>query len=266
MSFTIGLPNQNVPLEQTGLQLQKLITGFIQGPGASGNTGTGSTSPTPTPTAPTSAALAPWLKALGYVSDGDVIQAPMWNNLVTSIMLLATALDVQPPQQDETISVWPVLLPTGDASALGAGETELPFEQNVHGAVGLKGATAKQVFCGWLPLDLPDGFSIVALKLFGARPDPMSRWTVSVLRQTLGQTTFEPVITTDIAKVTRAADHSFTTDQIPVSQLGRTADQLTKLTLVDNDQYRYLFQTQALATTDPEEIELRLVQVICSRA
>jgi len=257
------IPTQpvDVKLYEDFLKLQYQWSSTAAGPAAAPST--------PTPGAPpvaSSTALAPWLRALGYVSDGDIIQAPMWNNLVTSIMLLATALDVQPPQQDETVSAWPGLLASGDASSLGGGETEVPFVQELRGATGLKGATTTQVFCGWMPLELPDGFNIVALKVHGARPDPMSRWNVSVLRQALGQTAFDTVITSDIATVSRTADGSFTTDQIPVTPGGHTADQLAKLTLVDNHSYRYAFNTQARTASSPEAIELRLVQVICSRA
>jgi len=225
--------------------------GIAPGGSSSGGGGGGMTG---TPTTP-GRAVTTFVDSMDYVDDGDVIRAAHHNSLLDAIRIIARLLDTGEITQQVEVSPAPVLwsVPNSDAFVSDQG-----FSRGPTGS--------PQSVAGWLPLDLPDGYVVNSLRVWGVYPGTsLSSWAVSVQRVAHGKEDDDAVIEGNLKSTLTtfgaAFDTTFTFDRN-----SRTVAQADELSLVDTSKYRYRFLTTVLKPVNSQDLKLLSVQVMCTRA
>jgi hypothetical protein len=198
------------------------------------------------------AQLQAFLDAIPYANEGDVITPEHHNSLRAACGRLANALDQSQIARVVTQSFTPVLLPV-------IGKEQWRITQAF--CVGDNdGGTAE----GWMPLDLPNGASVDTVTVRGKRLSTVTIWSAALRRVELSGTGQREVCSAEIQGAPADGDGIFTA-VVPPKAEGVTATQAAELRRIDNTRYRYFFHTRYAGAVQGDALEVRLVQVTCTR-
>jgi hypothetical protein len=205
-------------------------------------------------TLPPNSTLPGLLAAIPFANDGDVITRDHHNTLRSALVQVASAVGQTQLDPVQTLSFTPVLLPV-----IGSAEWRTTFGF-AAGPPPTAGGTAR----GWMTLELPHGTTIDGMAVRGSMPTTVALWTVALRRLELAGSLTSDVYTSEIQNTPKEADGSFLAPVEPrTAQL--TPQQVADLRRVDNTKYRYLFNTTMAGAQQSDAVELRLVQVTCTR-
>lgn len=200
-----------------------------------------------------SPALQSSIDAIPFANEGDLITRDHHNTLRSALAQIAASVDQTQLAPVQTLSFTPVLLPVA-----GAG---LPWRTSMGVALGPASGDEAE---GWMALDLPNATNIDSLTLRGKMPKPVAIWTVALRRIELAGALQSDVGASEIQTTTKSADGSFVVD-VAATKADLTPTQAAELRRVDNTRYRYLFHTAMAGAEQADALELRLVQVTCTR-
>ena len=229
--------------------LYYLASGYATaGPSASaGVAPTGA--PPPVVTGPAAATI---VDSIPYVEDGDVIRARDHNDLLSAIRLIARLLDTGELKQEITVSAAPVLLPVLNRER---------FQLDEGFARGPAADVAS--FVGWMPLDLPDGYTIDSLRLRGAYPGGgLADWPVSLRRVPHGKQDDETVISGNLKSGATTLGAAFDSP-FAFDSRGHSLAEADELSKVDTSRFRYQFHTTVTTARPSADVKLFSVQVDC---
>lgn len=199
--------------------------------------------------------LDDFIDAIPYANDGDVITPDHHNTLRDAIAQLADAIGEHEYARVVTSSFLPILHSVYTA----------PRWVQSTGFVTAPQAEGDNYVEGWMELDLPDGSDVDALIVRGKRPVPISHyWSVALRRIPLAGGDTSDVCNGQIEEVPTAADKTFSATILPAT-LASTPAEAAELRRIDLSRYRYVFTTTHLTFEQAETLELRLIQVVCSR-
>jgi hypothetical protein len=201
----------------------------------------------------TSAQLQSFLDAIPFANDGDVITPDHHNTLRAACGRIAQSLDETQLARVVTASITPVLLSAGGADP--------PWRTVVGFAAGPTGSNKAE---GWMPVELPQGTNVDVLTVRGKRPGAVTIWSAALRRVELAGTAQTDVCAGEIQAATASGDGSFAAT-VPVKADGLSATQAAELRRVDNTRYRYFFHTKVSGAAQADALEVRLVQVTCTR-
>jgi hypothetical protein len=231
-------------------QMLALIS-LLQGTVITGG-GTPTASATGTGAQLTSAQLQSFIDAIPFANDGDVITPEHHNSLRVACARIAQSLDETQLARVVTESSTPVLLAAG---AEPAWRTAVGFAA---------GPTTGNKAEGWMPVELPNATNVDALTVRGKRPAAVTIWSAALRRVELTGSTQADVCAGEIQSATTSGDGSFAAT-VPAKTEGLSATQAAELRRVDNTRYRYFFHTKVSGATQADALEVRLVQVTCTR-
>ena len=118
-------------------------------------------------------------------------------------------------------------------------------------------------FVGWMPLDLPDGYTIDSLRLLGAYPGgSLVDWPVSLRRVQHGKQDDETVISGDLKSPSTALGTTFSTS-FAFDARGHSRAEADELSKVDTSKFRYQFHTTVTSAKPSADVKLFSVQVDC---
>ena len=217
---------------------------------ATAGTGAGTTADTGAQI--TSAQLQSFLDAIPFANDGDVITPDHHNSLRAACARIAQSLDDTQLARVVTESITPVLLAAGAE----------PAWRTVVGFAA--GPTAGNKAEGWMPVELPHGTNVDVLTVRGKRPGAVTIWSAALRRLELAGSTQADVCVGEIQNATTSGDGSFAAT-VPAKTEGLSATQAAELRRVDNTRYRYFFHTKVSGAAQADALEVRLVQVTCTR-
>jgi hypothetical protein len=203
----------------------------------------------------TSPQLEAFLKAIPFANDGDVITPDHHNTIREAIEQIGRSLDETQFARVVTRSFTPALLPAAD-SGLGTWRTR------VGGSVGPD--SGEDHAAGWMPLDLPGGTNVDTLTVRAATPANVDFWSVSLRRQDLAGGDSVDVCFKEI-QTEANANHAGVVVPVPVNVEGLAPAAAAERRRVDNEKYQYLFYTEFNGADQPDGVELRTVQVTCTR-
>lgn len=201
----------------------------------------------------TSAQLQSFLDAIPFANDGDVITPDHHNSLRAACARIAQSLDDTQLARVVTESVTPVLLPVVGPDP--------PWRIAQGFSVG---PTTGNKTEGWMPVELPHGTNVDVLTVRGKRPGAVTIWSAALRRVELAGTAQADVCADEIQAATAGTDGSFAAT-VPVKTDGLSATQAAELRRVDNTRYRYFFHTKVSGAAQVDALEVRLVQVTCTR-
>lgn len=234
--------------------LLQLVSMYAAAPSAGAATGTAAPTGSPPPTI-TGPAAATIVDSIPYVEDGDVIRARDHNDLLSAIRLIARLLDTGELAQEITVAAAPVLLPVlaKDKFQLDEGFARGP-------------AADVASFVGWMPLDLPDGYTIDSLRLLGAYPGgALVDWPVSLRRVPHGKQDDETVISGNLKTSSTTLGATFSTS-FAFDPRGHSRAEADELSKVDTSRFRYQLHTTVSGAKPSVDVKLFAVQVDCVRA
>jgi hypothetical protein len=186
------------------------------------------------------------------VEDGDVIRAEDHNDLVAAVRLIARLLDTGQIAQEIKVTAAPLLQAV-------VGKTAFQVDEGLARGP----ANNPAAFAGWLPLDLPDGYEIHSLHVWGRYPGTaVGDWPLSLRRiEHSGQNEtalISGTLTPTAAQLGTAFDKGFDFDA-----RGHTVAEADQLWRVDTGKYRYQFHTAVTGANPSADLKLNSVQVTC---
>jgi hypothetical protein len=203
----------------------------------------------------TSPQLEAFLQAIPFANDGDVITPDHHNTLRAALGQIARSLDETQFARVVTESFTPALLPAVE-SGLGTWRTR------AGGSVGPD--SGEDHAAGWMPLDLPGGTNVDTLAVRGATPANVGFWSVSLRRVDLAGGDSVDVCFKEI-QTEANANHAGFVVPVPVDVDGLAPAAAAERRRVDNEKYQYLFYTEFNSAGQADGVEIRAVQVTCTR-
>jgi len=210
---------------------RNVLLGLLFGPSTGGkqigtggsNQGGGSTTPTtPVPTGPAAATI---LDTIPYVSDGDVIRAEDHNDLVAAVRLLARLVDTGEISPQIVVNAAPLIQPVNTSNTSS-------FAIDEGFARGPSGDPAN--IAGWMPLDLPDGYTLDSLRVLGSYPGTqVTDWPVSLRRVELGKEGDTTIISGNLRTGTTVLGTAFS-QSFAFDARGHSRAEADELLLVDS--------------------------------
>jgi hypothetical protein len=248
---------KNVDFQETGelktaTMLNAGLFNVIFGIGGKSSTSPGSGGST-VPSLPSGPAVATLIDMIQVVEDGDVIRAEDHNDLVAAVRLIARLLDTGQIAQEIKATAAPLLQTV-------VGKTAFQVDEGL--ARGPEGDPTTP-FAGWMPLDLPDGYEIHSLHVWGRYPGTaVGDWPLSLRRiEHSGQNETALIsgsLTPTATQLGTAFDKGFDFDA-----RGHTVAEADQLWRVDTSKYRYQFHTAVTGANPSADLKLNSVQVTC---
>jgi hypothetical protein len=193
--------------------------------------------------------------AIPFANDGDIISENHHNALRSAVGQIAAALDDTAIDHVETVSVIPVL-----HGVIGRAE----WRATLGFAVGPLKSADNPTAEGWLRLELPHGTTIDGMTVRGRQPTSVDSWVVSLRRLEISSALMSNVCVKEIQSTPKGQDGLFVVD-VPIKTEQMTPAQASELRRVDNTKYIYMFYTTTSGAQQPDSLELRMVQVTCTR-
>lgn len=209
------------------------------------------------PAAPAGDEISPqlqaFLDAIPFANDGDVITHEHFNTLRAACGRIARSLDETQFARVVTPSFTSILQPVVGPDP----PWRIAQGFSVGPATGNKAE-------GWMPVDLPNGTDVDVLTVRGKRPGAVTIWTAALRRAELAGSGQTDVCSAEIQTATASSDGTFTAT-VPLKTEGLTATQAAELRRIDTTRYRYFFHTKLSGAAQADALEVRLVQVTCTR-
>jgi hypothetical protein len=207
----------------------------------------------PASSAPSERQFRATLDRIPIANDGDVITAEYFNALRETIAVIAASLDETHLERTITRSFTPVLLPVAGGGT--------PWRIALGFAAGPTSGSAAE---GWMPLDLPNDVDVDTVTVRGKRAAKPTIWTASLRRLALDGSGAVDVCHREIQDATATAEGVFTISFSATTE-GLTPAQIADRRHIDTSRYRYLFHSKFAGAAQADAVEIRLVQVTCTR-
>jgi hypothetical protein len=198
------------------------------------------------------AQMQAFLDAIPFAGDGDVITPEHHNSLRAACARIAGSLDETQLARVVTQPFTPVLQPVIGSAAW-----------RVTQGFCVGPATGNQAE-GWMPVDLPNGTNVDVVTVRGKRPGNVTIWSAALRRVELAGAGQTEVCTAEIQGASASSDGTFTAT-VPPKTEGLSVTQAAELRRIDNTRYRYFFHTRMAGAAQADAVEVRLVQVTCTR-
>ena len=119
---------------------------------------------------------------------------------------------------------------------------------------------------GWMPLDLPDGYTIESLRILGSYPaGQVVDWPVSLRRVEHGKEGDQTIISGNLKPSATTLGTAFK-QSFAFDPRGHSRAEAEELSLVDTDKFRYQLHTTVVKAKPSADVKVFTVQIICVRS